>query len=148
MKWPIHYSVLVFYESTAWCLRAKGLDLIIWFQSYRSVPHYNGRIRQCVSAVMLRPWHHLSHRYYCHSQQPNVLIWKHTKALRAHLTISPHYGLTCYLTGCLHIRKTWLWQVSAGRHIAGSKADKQELCLKHILLLFYIKPLQVWKKST
>lgn len=97
--------------------------------------------------VELRPWHHWSRRYYCRGQQPSVLIWKHTKALRADLTISPHYGLTCYLATCLRIRKTCLWQISAGRHIAGSEADKQELCLKHILLLFYIKPLQVRKKN-
>lgn len=38
--------------------------------------------------------------------------------------------------------------MSAGWHIAGSEADKQELCLKHILLLFYIKSLQVRNKST
>lgn len=73
---------------------------------------------------------------------------KHTKALRAYLTISPHYGLTCYLAGRLQIRKTCLPQISARRHIAGSKTDKQELCLKHILLLFYIKPLPVRNKST
>lgn len=38
--------------------------------------------------------------------------------------------------------------IPAGWHIAGSEADTQELCLKHILLLFYIKPLRVRKKKS